>query len=171
MTPLVDPRMGDVEDDASSPKRRSLLAMAGSLLAEISLPKLALAATIMVVLPAALLGLAPLITSAWYAVLSREIDPPGTGIWPALLLALALVLTWTGGRTLFRAAERSFWSLNSLAVQPGYALCREGLRHFAEAWLPPHAEFVPLEGTGHFVHIEKPDVVGRCIVEFLASAA
>ena len=39
MTPLIDPRLGDVEDDASSTKRRSLFAMAGSLLAEISFPK------------------------------------------------------------------------------------------------------------------------------------
>jgi Calcineurin-like phosphoesterase len=139
VTPLVDPRMGDVEDDASSPKRRSLLALAGSLLAEISAPKLALAGVIMIVLPAVVLGLAPLIASAWYAILSRKIVSPVTGTWPVLLLALALVLSRTGGRTLFRAAERSFWSLNSLAVQPGYALCREGLRHFAERWLPPHA--------------------------------
>ena len=104
-----------------------------------ALPKLALAGVIMIALPAVLLGLAPLIASAWYAVLSRKIASSVTGIWPVLLLALALVLSWTGGRTLFRAAERSFWSLNSLAVQPGYALCREGLRHFAERWLPPHA--------------------------------
>ena len=40
MTPLLDPRNGDVEDDASSTKQRSLLSLAGSLLAEISLPKL-----------------------------------------------------------------------------------------------------------------------------------
>ena len=37
---LIDPRRGDAEDDASSTKQRSLLAIAGSLLAEISLPKL-----------------------------------------------------------------------------------------------------------------------------------
>jgi hypothetical protein len=82
VTPLVDPRMGDVEDDASSPKRRSLLALAGSLLAEISPPKLALAGVIMIVLPAVLLGLAPLIASAWYAILSRKIASPVTGTWP-----------------------------------------------------------------------------------------
>jgi hypothetical protein len=35
---LIDPRRGDAEDDASSTKQRSLLAIAGSLLAEISLP-------------------------------------------------------------------------------------------------------------------------------------
>ena len=43
MKPLIDPRRGDVEDDASSTKRRSLLSLAGSLLSEVSLPKLALA--------------------------------------------------------------------------------------------------------------------------------
>ena len=39
MNPVIDPRGGDVEDDASSTKRRSLLSLAGSLLAEISLPE------------------------------------------------------------------------------------------------------------------------------------
>ena len=43
MIPIIDPRNGDIEDDASSTKRRSLFALAGSLVAEISLPKLVLA--------------------------------------------------------------------------------------------------------------------------------
>ena len=54
--PLIDPRRGDVEDDVSSPKQRSLLAIAGSLLAEISLPKLLFALTFSILLPALLLG-------------------------------------------------------------------------------------------------------------------
>src|SRR4030088_98896 len=37
MKPVIHPRGGDVEDDASSTKRRSLLSLAWSLLAEISL--------------------------------------------------------------------------------------------------------------------------------------
>jgi hypothetical protein len=36
MKPIIDPRQGNIEDDASSPDRRSLLALAGSLLAEIA---------------------------------------------------------------------------------------------------------------------------------------
>jgi hypothetical protein len=36
LKPAIDPRRGDVEDDASSSKRRSLLSLAGSLLAEIA---------------------------------------------------------------------------------------------------------------------------------------
>jgi hypothetical protein len=43
LRPLIDPRLGDAEDDASSTKRHSPLRIAGSLLAEISLPKLAVA--------------------------------------------------------------------------------------------------------------------------------
>ena len=39
---ILDPREGDAEDDVSSPKQKSLLAIAGSLLAEISLTKLLL---------------------------------------------------------------------------------------------------------------------------------
>jgi len=56
---LIDPRHGDIEDDASSTKRRSMLSLFGSLLVEISLPKLILAWTLLLVLPGLLLGLAP----------------------------------------------------------------------------------------------------------------
>ena len=72
MGPIIDPRCGDVEDDASSTKRRSLLSLAGSLLAEISLPKLALAFLLRIVVPVLLLGLAPLVASAWLA--AREVE-------------------------------------------------------------------------------------------------
>jgi hypothetical protein len=48
MKPIIDPRDGDVEDDASSTKRRSLFSLAGSLLVEISLPKLAVAWTLLI---------------------------------------------------------------------------------------------------------------------------
>jgi hypothetical protein len=136
VTPLIDPRLGDVEDDASSTKQRSLLAIAGSLLAEISLPKLALAWVLLIVLPGLLLGLSPLIISGWLSTLSRKIAEPLYEIWPLLLLALVAALGWIFGRPLFRAAEQGFWSLNSLAVQPGYALCREGLRHLTEQMMP-----------------------------------
>ena len=46
----LDPRRGDVEDDAASPKQRSLLAIAGSLLVEISLLKLLFAWTVLLLL-------------------------------------------------------------------------------------------------------------------------
>src|ERR1700722_8163727 len=51
--PILDPRDGDAEDDVSSPKQKSLLAIAGSLLAEISLTKLLIARMVSIVLPAA----------------------------------------------------------------------------------------------------------------------
>ena len=70
MKPVIDPRRGDVEDDASSTKRRSLLSLAGSLLAEISFPKLILSWTMLFVVPGLLLGLAPLIASAWVMMVS-----------------------------------------------------------------------------------------------------
>ena len=65
MRPMVDPRKGDIEDDASSPKQRSLLSLAGSLLAEISFSKLAVAWILLVGLPGLLLGTAPLLVSIW----------------------------------------------------------------------------------------------------------
>src|SRR5262245_37122809 len=131
MAILIDPRSGDAEDDASSTKKRSLIAIAGSLLAEISLTKLVAAWFVLIVLPAILLGVAPLIVTAWIATASRQFEA-FAGILPLIALGLIAAAGWYGFRPLWRAAERSFWSLNSLIVQPGYALCREGLRHLTE---------------------------------------
>lgn len=136
LDPVVDPRRGDIEDDASSTKRHSMLSLAGSLLAEISLPKLVLAWTLLIALPCLTLGMAPLLASAWLGTMSSSASLLLTGIGPALFLALLAALGWFGGRTFFRLAESSFWSLNSLAVQPGYVLCREGMRHLSERLLP-----------------------------------
>src|SRR5258706_5700206 len=135
MNPVIDPRGGDVEDDASSTKRQSLLSLAGSLLAEISLPKLISSWIMLFVVPGLLLGLAPLVASAWVSMVSRKIASPLLGIWPALLLVTVLAIGLFGVRSLFRMAESSFWSLNSLAVEPIYVACREGLRHLVEKLL------------------------------------
>lgn len=132
MSPLMDPRLGDVEDDASSTKRRSLLAIAGSLLTEISLPRLIASWVLLILLPALLLGLAPLVVTAWLRTLSQSLAASYSGVWPFIVLAGVIAIGWFGGRRLFRVAEQGFWSLNSIAVQPAYALFREGLRHLSE---------------------------------------
>jgi Calcineurin-like phosphoesterase len=133
---LLDPRDGDAEDDASSPKQKSLLAIAGSLLAEISVTKLLIAWAASIVLPAAVLGLAPLVATAWVGdVWSRLLELYGVGA--ALVLLAVAGVGWIGWRPLFRAAETNFWALNALGVQPGYALCREAIRHLAERALKP----------------------------------
>jgi hypothetical protein len=126
VTSLIGPRPGDVEDDASSTKQRSLLAIAGSLLAEISLLKLALAWVLLIVLPGLLLGLSPLIISGWLSTLSRKIAEPLYGTWPLLVLALVVALGWIFGRPLFRAAEQGFWSLNSLGSSTGLRALSRG---------------------------------------------
>jgi predicted MPP superfamily phosphohydrolase len=135
---ILDPRDGDAEDDVSSPKQKSLLAIAGSLLAEISLTKLLLAWIVSIVLPAAILGLAPLVVTAWVeGVYSRLLEFYGFG---AALVLLAIVAAgWFGWRPLFRVAEANFWALNALGVQPGYALCREAIRHLAERAFKTHS--------------------------------
>ena len=79
--PIVDPRHGDVEDDASSTKTNSLLSMAGSLLGEISLAKLIVAWLILFIVPAVVLGLAPLIASAWIAKLGAKLASPLLSGW------------------------------------------------------------------------------------------
>src|SRR6201987_4906332 len=123
----VDPRQGDVEDDAASPGQRSLLAIAGSLLVEISLPKLLFAWTVTLLFPALLLGFTPLVATAWISSASDHLFAL-TEIGAALVLVTIAARGWFGGRPLLRIAEVNFWSLNALPVQPGYALCREALR-------------------------------------------
>jgi hypothetical protein len=136
MRPMVDPSKGDIEDDASSTKQRSLFSLAGTLLAEISFSKLAVAWILLVGLPGLRIGAAPLLASIWIASVLSKASALLSGLWPALLLLALVVIGWFGGRPLLRLAESSFWSLNALAVQPGYVLCREGFRHIAERLLP-----------------------------------
>jgi len=135
MSPVLDPRLGDVEDDASSTKVRSLFSLLGSLLVEISFPKLIWSCTALFILPGLLLGLTPLVASAWLGMVSHKIVSPLLGVWPALALLTVLAIGLFGARSLFRMTESSFWSLNSLAVEPLYLFCREGLRHLVEALL------------------------------------
>jgi pimeloyl-ACP methyl ester carboxylesterase len=33
--------------------------------------------------------------------------------------------------------------------------------------LPPGAEFHPLEGVGHFVHVEQPALIAELVLDFL----
>ncbi len=127
----IDPRQGDIEDDASSTKQRSLLALAGGLFTEISLPKLLFAFVLLVLLPGIALGLLPLVATAWWDTVSRTLAV-WTGVSAVLVIVVIAWVTRVGGRGLFRIAEANFWALNAMAVQPGYALCREGLRHVAE---------------------------------------
>ena len=136
MRPVIDPRGGDIEDDASSTKRRSMLSLAGSLLAEISLPKLLVAWTLLLVLPALTLGVAPIIASLWIDTFALKFTTALAGIWSLLLLLLIVAVGWFGGRRLFRLVESSFWSLNALAVQPIYAMCREALSQITDKLLP-----------------------------------
>jgi len=134
---FVDPRRGDIEDDAASPGQRSLLAIAGSLLVEISVPKLLFAWTVSLVFPAILLGLAPLVATGWLVTMSGHLAP--TGIGAALVLVIVLALGWIGWRPLLHTVEVNFWSLNALAVQPAYVFCREALHQLAERMLGTHS--------------------------------
>jgi 3',5'-cyclic AMP phosphodiesterase CpdA len=136
MKSFIDPRGGDFESDASSSKNRSMLSLAGSLLAEISLPKLIVAWFAMLGLPALILGTIPIVASAWVNIVVLKFSSVLYGLVPALLLVSIAIVGLIGGRRLFRLAERSFWSLNSLAVQPVYALCRELLNQAGDRLLP-----------------------------------
>ena len=136
MIQIIDPRKGDAEDDASSTKRRSLFALAGSLVAEISLPKLVLAWVLLIGLPGFVLGMVPLVVSAWLGKVSTHASAFFTGISYFVIVLVLAVLGWLGGKPAFRLFENSFWSLQALGIQPAYAICREALRHLLEGFLP-----------------------------------
>ena len=55
-----------------------------------------------------------------------------TGLGVLLVVVIAMTSTWLGWRRLLSMAERNFWALNALAVQPGYLLWRETMRHLIE---------------------------------------
>jgi calcineurin-like phosphoesterase family protein len=137
--PILDPRQGDIEDDASSTKRRSMLSLLGSLLVEISLPKLILAWVLLMVVPGLLLGLAPLVLTSWLGLVADKVTSAFISIWSALLFIGVVALGWYGWRSLFRMVEKNFWALNSIVVEPGYAAAREILRHLAERLLAKNA--------------------------------
>lgn len=133
---FTDPRDGDLEDDASSTSRHSLLGHASRMLLEISLPKLALAAFMLLVVPALFLGAVPklvlwLTETAWHGVARF-------GVIIALIsfALIAGVAVWRWGRTLFRVVERNFWALNAGLVQPLYTALREAMRLALETAAP-----------------------------------
>jgi 3',5'-cyclic AMP phosphodiesterase CpdA len=139
MTPIMDPRQGDLEDDASSTKHRSILSLAGTLLVEISLPRLVIAWVLLLIIPGLLLGAAPIGAWIWFSAAREQINYVALEFGSLVLLAIVVGVGWYGWRPLFRVAERAFWSLNSLIVQPIYSTFRETLRHLAEQWLPAGA--------------------------------
>src|SRR5262249_23736421 len=101
---------------------------------EISLPKLVFAWIFSILLPALLLGLAPLVVTLWLLKLSKTAAQL-TGLGAVLALLAIVTLGWIGWRPLLRTAAINFWSLNALAIQPGYAFCREALHYLSERTL------------------------------------
>lgn len=133
---FTDPRDGDLEDDASSTSHHSLLGHASHMLLEISLPKLTLAAVMLLVVPALLLGAVPklvvwLSEAAWHGVARFGLV--------VALLSFAVILgiaAWRWGRLMFRVVERNFWALNAGLVQPLYTALREATRLALESAAP-----------------------------------
>ncbi|MGO8738265.1 metallophosphoesterase family protein [Rhodoblastus sp.] len=144
MQPKHDPRLGDVESDASSPKQHSLLRLAGSLLVEVSLPKLLAAWLLLIGLPGLLLGAAPIAASIWLGEVFGKVMAFQAEIWSVVVLAALVAVALFSSRRLFRLAEHSFWSLNALAVQPVYAACREALRQLVEGRVAPGSRSLPV---------------------------
>ena len=95
---IIDPRAGDIGNDHSATKQRSLLAILGSMLAEISIGKLLFAWFISIMVPGVLLGVAPLAFSAWASAASNRIAE-ATGYSVVVLVVIAAAAAaWFGGR-------------------------------------------------------------------------
>jgi hypothetical protein len=152
LKPIIDPRLGDIENDASSTKSRSLLSLAGTLLTEISLPKLAVTWVLLVLLPGLLLGVTPVVVSIWLSAFFDKVEAFQAGLWSAAVLALLLAVALFSSRRLFRLAENNFWALNALAVQPIYAACREAMRQlFERRFAPDSAHLAKLRAAAALV--------------------
>jgi hypothetical protein len=122
---FADPRDGDLEDDASSTSRHSLLGHASYILLEISLPKLALAALLLLVVPAVLIGAAPK-AALWFAeAVWARVSEAARWASVAVVLLVAAGILWRWGGRVLRAVERNFWALNAALVQPLYMATRE----------------------------------------------
>src|ERR1700759_3716823 len=96
MKPIIDPRDGDIEDDASSTKQRSLFSLAGSLLAEISLPKLAVVWVLLIGFPGVGLGLAPVLVSLWFTPTTSRVSYVLAGMSPIVVIAILVGFAWFG---------------------------------------------------------------------------
>jgi hypothetical protein len=62
-----------------------------------------------------------MLISSWLIAVTNKIASLVIGVWSVLLIAGLLALGWFGWRPLFRWVELSFWSLNSIVVEPAYA--------------------------------------------------
>jgi hypothetical protein len=144
---FADPRGGDIEDDASSTARHSLLAHAGTMLLDTSLPKIAVAVVQALVIPGIVLGAVPLL-AVWFVqhVLAR-MSGEATLLSIVVFLAVDALLLWRFGPRLFRMVERDFWALNAALVQPLFMAMREAVRQALEARLGPAPEAVRLAGV------------------------
>lgn len=122
---FADPRDGDLEDDASSTSRHSLLGHASHMLLEISLPKLFVAVLLLLVVPALLIGAAPKAALWFVEAVWAQVTEPGRVITVLAVIAVAALVAWRWGMPLFRSVERNFWALNATLVQPLYVGTRE----------------------------------------------
>ena len=132
---FADPRDGDIEDDASSTLRHSLLSHAGTMLLDTSLPKLALALVQALVIPGLVLGAAPVVALWFLQQVWWRLPTEANIAWVSLLLAVDAWIIWRFGPRLFRLAERAFWSLNAALVQPLFMAVREAVRQVMERGL------------------------------------
>ena len=102
-----------------------------------------------------MLGVAPIVAAIRFHKISDKVATSLLGVWSAILLAGLALLGMVRRPPCLRLAESSFWSLNSLAVQPCYTACREALRHLVRRRSPDAAG-----GRRHVLHAAAAIVSG-----------
>ena len=84
IAPLIDPRLGRRGRTMPPARSGARCCRCSAACCRGSLPKLVLAWSMLIVLPGVLLGLTPLVVTAWLATLSGKIADPLNGLWPFL---------------------------------------------------------------------------------------
>jgi hypothetical protein len=143
--PIWDLRQGDADDDRMSPGGRGMRAIVLSALFEFNVVQAAVAFTMLVLVPALLIGLIPSILTTYGMLLKTSVLRLWAEPLPAVLLVAALgIAAYLWGERLYTAATRNLWQLHYTLVFPIFVLVREAIKVVGERWLGPHATLAEL---------------------------
>lgn len=138
--PIWDLREGDADDDRMSPGGRGMRAIVLSALFEFNVVQAAVAFTLLVLVPAFLVGLLPSFLATYGTLLKTSVLRLWAEPLPAILLVAALLFVaykWGGLR--YASTARNLWKLHYTLVFPIFVLVREVIKIAGERWLGPHA--------------------------------
>src|SRR5262245_60759634 len=133
--PIWDFRLGDVDDNRASPQGGNVRRLLLSAALEFSYLKALIGFLALIVGPALLVGVIPLLvfTVGRFKVRTATSAPYAPVVSAVTLASLLGIALWIGRPLLSKAIEK-FWQLHYSLVFPLFVTCREILRSVAE-WL------------------------------------